>query len=173
MEKLKSLLIANRGEIAVRINRTAKKLGIHTIVIYTTADATSAHVSCANESVLLAGPDSRAYSDGKQIVNIAKSRGVDAIIPGYGFLSENADFARKVNEAGIVFVGPSPKCIEDFGIKHTARELASKADVPVVPGTRGLVDSEDEAAKVAEKLGYPVRAVTWLFKNLAHLDRSF
>ena len=159
MEKLKTLLIANRGEIAVRINKTAQKLGLHTVAIYTAADAASTHVSSANESFLLSGPDARAYLDGEQIVRLAKSKNVDAVIPGYGFLSENSEFARKVADAGMVFVGPSPKCIEDFGIKHTARELAAKADVPIVPGTRGLVKSEDEAVEEAKKLGYPVSAL--------------
>lgn len=159
MESLRSLLVANRGEIAVRITRTAKKLGVRTIAIYTAADATSTHVSNADESVLLSGLDSKAYIDGEQIIQIAKSKDAQAIIPGYGFLSENADFARAVAEAGMVFVGPSPKCIEDFGIKHTARGLAMKAHVPIVPGTKGLVNSEDEAVEEARKLGFPVRVV--------------
>ena len=156
MEKLKTLLVANRGEIAVRICRTARKLGIKTIAIYTRADAASAHVGAADEAVLLTGSDSNGYIDAEQIVAIAKSKGAQAVIPGYGFLSENTDFARQVSEAGMVFVGPSSKCIEDFGIKHTARELASKADVPIVPGTKGLVKSEDEAVEEAKKLGFPV-----------------
>ena len=156
MEKLKTLLVANRGEIATRIIHTSKKLGIRTISIYTAADAASTHVSDADEAVLLLGPESKAYIDGEQIVNIAKDRNVDAIIPGYGFLSENTDFARQVIDAGMVFCGPSPKCIEAFGIKHTARELAAKADVPIVPGTKGLVGSEEEAVEEAKKLGFPV-----------------
>ncbi|KAK5098643.1 hypothetical protein LTR70_002532 [Exophiala xenobiotica] len=156
MEKLKTLLIANRGEIAVRLTKTAKKLGIKTITIYTAADAASLHVGAADEAVLLSGPDSKAYLDGEQIIEIAKSHNVDAIIPGYGFLSENTDFARQIADAGMVFAGPSPKAIEDFGIKHTARELASAADVPIVPGTKGLVNSEDEAVSEANNLGYPV-----------------
>jgi urea carboxylase len=156
MEKLKTLLVANRGEIAVRIIRTAKALNIHTISIYTEADAASTHVGTADETVLLSGPDSKAYIDGDQIVEIAKSRKANAIIPGYGFLSENTDFARQVADAGMAFCGPSPKCIEDFGIKHTARELAAKADVPIVPGTKGLVESEDDAVEEAKKLGFPV-----------------
>ena len=156
MEKLRTLLVANRGEIAVRIIRTSKRLGIKTISIYTAADAASNHVGDADEAVLLSGPDSKAYLDGDQIVKIAKERKVDAIIPGYGFLSENTDFARQVMDAGMAFCGPSPKCIEDFGIKHTARELAAKADVPIVPGTKGLVKSEDEAVDEAKKLGFPV-----------------
>ncbi|KAL2426269.1 hypothetical protein ABEF95_000064, partial [Exophiala dermatitidis] len=145
MEKIKTLLVANRGEIAVRICKTARKLGIKTISIYTGADAASAHVGAADEAVLLSGPDAKGYIDGEHIVEIAKSKGADAVIPGYGFLSENTDFARHVADAGMVFVGPSPKCIEDFGIKHTARELAEKADVPIVPGSKGLINSEEEA----------------------------
>lgn len=156
MEKLKTLLVANRGEIAVRLTRTAKKLGIKTVAIYTTADAASSHVGAADVAVLLSGADSKAYIDGEQIIEIAKKNKVDAVIPGYGFLSENTDFARQVADAGMVFVGPSPKCIEDFGIKHTARELAAEAKVPIVPGSRGLVKSEDDAVEQAEKLGYPV-----------------
>ncbi|KAL2408119.1 Urea amidolyase [Exophiala dermatitidis] len=156
MEKIKTLLVANRGEIAVRICKTARKLGIKTISIYTSADAASAHVGAADEAVLLSGPDAKGYIDGEHIVEIAKSKGADAVIPGYGFLSENTDFARHVADAGMVFVGPSPKCIEDFGIKHTARELAEKADVPIVPGSKGLINSEEEAVAEAKRLGYPV-----------------
>lgn len=95
-------------------------------------------------------------SNSDQIVAIAKKHHVDAIIPGYGFLSENTDFARAVSEAGIVFVGPSPENIEAFGLKHTARELASKAGVPIVPGTRSLIQTEDEAVEASKKIGFPV-----------------
>ncbi|KAL1962552.1 hypothetical protein VTN77DRAFT_9427 [Rasamsonia byssochlamydoides] len=156
MESLKTLLIANRGEIAVRILKTAKKLGIQTIAIYTEPDAASTHVRLADEAVLLSGSPSTAYTDGDQIVAIAKKHQVDAIIPGYGFLSENADFARVVSAAGIVFVGPSPESIEAFGLKHTARELATKARIPIVPGTLSLVQTEDEAVEASKKLGFPV-----------------
>lgn len=97
--------------------------------------------------------------DSDTIINIAKERRVDAIIPGYGFLSENADFARAVAAAGMVFVGPSPESIESFGLKHTARELATKAGVPVVPGSQGLIRDQDEAVKEAERLGFPVSCV--------------
>src|ERR1700733_6216607 len=156
MEKLKTLLIANRGEIAVRIIRTAKALNINTIAIYTEADASSAQVAAADEAILLTGPDSKAYLDGEQIVEIAKAQKADCIIPGYGFLSENTEFAGQVAAAGMVFAGPSSECIEAFGIKHTARRLATKANVPVVPGTKGLVESEDEAVEEAKKMGFPV-----------------
>ncbi|KAK4550704.1 hypothetical protein LTR36_000283 [Oleoguttula mirabilis] len=156
MEKLNTLLIANRGEISCRIIRTAKGLGIKTISIYTPADAASLHVSQADEAVLLQGSNSTAYTDGDQIISIAKAKGADAIIPGYGFLSENSGFARAVRNAGLAWCGPSPEAIEAFGVKHIARELAEKAGVPIVPGTKGLVESEDAAIDESERIGYPV-----------------
>ncbi|ORY17282.1 allophanate hydrolase subunit 2-domain-containing protein [Clohesyomyces aquaticus] len=156
MEKLRTLLVANRGEIAVRICKTAKKLNIKTIAIYSDADSASQHVREADEAVLLAGSNSTAYTDEKNIIDIAKEKKADGIIPGYGFLSENPHFARLVGEAGIVWVGPSPEVIDEFGIKHVARGLAEKASVPIVPGTKGLVDDEDAAAKAAEDIGFPV-----------------
>ncbi|KAL1955971.1 hypothetical protein VTO42DRAFT_7871 [Malbranchea cinnamomea] len=156
MEKLKTLLIANRGEIAVRITKTARALGIRVIAIYTSADATSSHVTVADEAVLLKGDDATAYTDGAQIIEVARSRKVDAIIPGYGFLSENPEFAQAVADAGMVFVGPRPDAIEAFGLKHRAREMAVAAGVPIVPGTKGLVASTEEAVAAAAQLGYPV-----------------
>ncbi|KAI3393143.1 hypothetical protein diail_4667 [Diaporthe ilicicola] len=156
MEQLKTLLIANRGEIAGRIIRTASRLGIKTVAIYTEPDSASQHVAEADISFLLDGDATRAYLDGDQIVQIARNAGAQAIIPGYGFLSENADFARSVAAAGLNFVGPSPESIEQFGLKHTARELALAADVPVVPGTQGLLDNVGDAVRAAEGLGYPV-----------------
>ncbi|GAB7366622.1 hypothetical protein MBLNU230_g8607t1 [Neophaeotheca triangularis] len=156
MESIKTLLVANRGEIAVRIIRTAKELGIRTVSIYATADAASLHVSQADVAVLLPGSNSTAYTDGEAIIDIAKSQKADAIIPGYGFLSENAAFAKSVQEAGLAWVGPSPDAIDAFGIKHVARELAEKAGVPIVPGTKGLVESEGDALAESEKLGYPI-----------------
>ncbi|EUC36371.1 hypothetical protein COCCADRAFT_88282 [Bipolaris zeicola 26-R-13] len=156
MEKLKTLLIANRGEIAVRICKTAKKLNIKTIAIYSEADAASQHVRDADEAVLLPGNNATAYTDADAVLQITKDKGADAVIPGYGFLSENADFARLVGDAGIAWVGPSPEAIEAFGVKHTARELAEAASVPIVPGTKGLVENEEEAAKEAERIGFPV-----------------
>jgi phosphoribosylamine-glycine ligase len=123
---------------------------------HTEADAASAHVAAADEAILLSGPESKAYLDGEQIIKIATSRKVDVIIPGYGFLSENAEFSRQVSAAGMVFAGPSPESMESFGIKHTARDLAVKVGVPIVPGTKGLVNSEDEAVQEATQLGYPV-----------------
>ncbi|KAK8108544.1 hypothetical protein PG984_014345 [Apiospora sp. TS-2023a] len=159
MEHLKTILIANRGEIAVRITKTAKELGIRTVAIYTEPDSASQHVADADEAHLLAGPAGQAYLDGAQIVRIALAAGAQAVIPGYGFLSENAGFARAVAAAGLHFVGPSPESIEQFGLKHTARDLATKAGVPVVPGSTGILRNADEACRIAaERLpgGYPV-----------------
>jgi urea carboxylase len=140
----------------VRIIRTAKKLHIRTISIYSNADAASTHVLDADEAVLLSGSNTSVYTDGEQIIDIAKAKSADAIIPGYGFLSENADFARKVTDAGLAWVGPSPAAIENFGIKHIARELALKAEVPIVPGTKSLVENVEQAIEAADSVGLPV-----------------
>ncbi|KAL9577546.1 MAG: hypothetical protein Q9212_006297, partial [Teloschistes hypoglaucus] len=129
----------------------AQKLGIKTIAIYTEADAASSHVTDADVPILLSGGDSKGYTD-----VISKENNVNAIIPGYGFLSENADFARAVTAAGMAWVGPSPESIESFGLKHTARILAVKAGVPVVPGSDGLIASEEDAVNESERLGFPV-----------------
>jgi urea carboxylase len=131
-------------------------LGIKTIAIYTEPDSASQHVAEADTSLLLDGDATRAYLDGDQIIQKAKDAGAQAIIPGYGFLSESAGFARSVAEAGLHFVGPSPGSIEQFGLKHTARELALAAGVPVVPGTQGLLRGADDAVAAAAGLGYPV-----------------
>ena len=131
-------------------------MGLRTISIYSNADAGSEHVLAADEAVCLPGNDSVAYTDTAAIINIAKDVKADAIIPGYGFLSENADFARAVSDAGIRWVGPSPEAIESFGVKHIARDLAEKANVPIVPGTKDLVHDQDDAVKEADKLGYPI-----------------
>ncbi|KAL8673977.1 MAG: hypothetical protein Q9168_001620 [Polycauliona sp. 1 TL-2023] len=156
MEKIKQLLVANRGEIATRIIKTAKNLGISTVAIYTAADAASSHVTEADIPVLLSGDDTKGYLDGDDILRIAKEHKANAIIPGYGFLSENADFARSVAAAGMTWVGPSPQSIESFGIKHTAKNLAANAGVPIVPGTDGLIKSEQDAITESERLGFPV-----------------
>ncbi|ORY55683.1 putative urea amidolyase [Pseudomassariella vexata] len=156
MSYMSTLLIANRGEIAGRIIRTAKRLGIRTIAIYTEPDSAAQHVAQSDEAHLLEGDATLAYLDGDQIIAIAKATGAQAIIPGYGFLSENMSFARDVASNGILFVGPDPGSIECFGLKHRARDLAVSAGVPVVPGTEGLLGSEEEAIQAAGGLGYPV-----------------
>ncbi len=105
---------------------------------------------------MLSGSDLAAYTDGEAIITIAKDKNADALIPGYGFLSENAEFARLVKAAGIIWVGPSPEAIEAFGSKHVARDLAEKAGMPIVPGTKGLVKDEEDAVEAATRLGFPV-----------------
>ncbi|KIW52515.1 urea carboxylase [Exophiala xenobiotica] len=156
MESLKVLLVANRGEIACRLIKSAQKLGIKTIAIYSESDGASQHVLLADKACLLAGEARSAYIDGDQIIKLALENGAQGVIPGYGFLSENADFCRSANAAGVVFVGPSPEAIEAFGLKHTARDLAVKAGVPVVPGSKGLLETEDAAVEQTESIGYPV-----------------
>ncbi|EJU02057.1 urea amidolyase [Dacryopinax primogenitus] len=160
-EKQHKLLIANRGEIAYRILRTAKRLGIPTVGIYTSVDAVAPHVLEADESSPVGntadgeGADPHGYLDGDAIIEIAKRHGATLIAPGYGFLSENEDFARKCAAAGLIFLGPTPELIRQMGLKHEARKLAVEAGVPVVPGSELLTD-EEEAVKFANKLGYPV-----------------
>ncbi|KAJ9131341.1 Acetyl-CoA/propionyl-CoA carboxylase [Pleurostoma richardsiae] len=156
MDHLRTLLVANRGEIAVRLIKTAKRLGIYTVAIYTEPDSASLHVAEADDACLLEGDATKAYGDGDQIIAISKATGAQGVIPGYGFLSENAIFARSVAAAGLQFVGPSPENIEQFGLKHTARDLATRASVPIVPGTENLVYDADEAATAAKELGFPV-----------------
>ncbi|KAF7538495.1 hypothetical protein G7054_g2887 [Neopestalotiopsis clavispora] len=156
MEFLQSVLVANRGEIACRLIRGAKELGIKTIAVYTDVDVESQHVIAADEAELLSGEASTAYLDGEQIIAIAKRKGAQAVIPGYGFLSENAEFVRLINATGLTFVGPSADIIESMGLKHTARELAMKAGVPIVPGSQGLLVSVDDAVTEAQKLEFPV-----------------
>ena len=156
------LLIANRGEIAVRIIRTAKRLGIPTVAIYTQTDATPPHALLADEAIPLRPEDtdpvsnSRGYLDIEAIIEICERKNVTLVHPGYGFLSENALFARKLEERGIILLGPSAGVIEDMGLKHKARELAISADVPVVPGSEGLIHDLTDAIQFASSVGFPV-----------------
>ena len=140
---LKTLLIANRGEIAIRIARSAAEMGIATVAIFSEDDAQSLHTRKADKAVGLSGSGVATYLDAAQIVAAAKEAGCDAIHPGYGFLSENGDFARRCAEAGIIFVGPSPETLDLFGDKTKARALADKTKVPVLRGTAGGVTLED------------------------------
>jgi len=152
----KTVLIANRGEIAVRIARTLKKMGIRSIAVYSDADRDSLHVSAADEAVALGGNTAtKSYLRGERILEIAKETGAEAVIPGYGFLSENTEFAEQCAAAGIVFVGPTPDQIRRFGLKHTSREIAEAAGVPLTPGT-GLLQGQDDAKAAALRIGYPV-----------------
>ena len=149
------LLIANRGEIAVRIAATCRRLGVRSIAVYTEVDAGSAHVAAADEAVSL-GPDPRAYLDVRAIVDAASASGADAVHPGYGFLSENAELARACSSAGLVFVGPSAEVIDVMGSKINAKAVAVRAGVPIVPGRAesGLSDADLLAA--VEEIGVPV-----------------
>jgi urea carboxylase len=155
-DMFKTVLIANRGEIAVRIITTLKRMGIRTVAVYSDADRNSAHVAMADVAVHIGGSaPAESYLRGEKIIAVARETGAEAIIPGYGFLSENAGFAEACAAAGVVFVGPSPDQIRRFGLKHASREIAEQAGVPLTPGT-GLLKGLDEAKVEAEKLGYPV-----------------
>jgi acetyl-CoA carboxylase biotin carboxylase subunit len=153
----KSLFIANRGEIAVRINRAAKALGMRVIQAHSQADTDMMAVRMADETVDLGPPAAtKSYLDIEKVVSAAKDAGADAIHPGYGFLSENARFAKAVEESGMIFVGPSSETIARMGDKVAAREAAIAAGVPVAPGSKGVVASVDEARAVTAEIGYPV-----------------
>ena len=150
------LLIANRGEVAVRVIRACKEMGIETVAVYSEADAESLPVSMADESFCIGGPQvSGSYLNMDAILTLALAVGADAIHPGYGMLAENAEFARRCEKNGIILVGPSAEVIESMGQKETARAIAKKAGLPVTAGSEILADAE-EAASAATELGYPV-----------------
>lgn len=154
---LKKILIANRGEIAVRIIRAAQELGLKTVQVYSSADASSLAVQMADESVEIGPPPAqKSYLNVEAMLKAAKDTGADAIHPGYGFLAENADFADAVAKAGIAFVGPSGDVIRRMGDKASARQAANEAGVPTVPGSDGIIDDLGEAELVAAEIGYPV-----------------
>ena len=153
------LMVANRGEIACRVIRTAKRLGIPTLAVYSEADATAPHVALADESVCIGPPPvAQSYLSIEKLVSVAKSHGVTAVHPGYGLLSENEGFARALAAAGITFVGPSPEVLEAFGDKIKARHVARAAGVSPPPGTDGpiAIDDAETLAKEAERIGYPL-----------------
>ncbi|OIK10362.1 acetyl-CoA carboxylase biotin carboxylase subunit [Bacillus sp. MUM 116] len=153
----KKVLIANRGEIAGRVIRTCKSLGIQTVAVYSEADKDSLHVKAADEAFLLGEAKvSESYLNIDKIIEIARHSGAEAIHPGYGLLSENAEFARRCEEEGIVFIGPSPEVISKMGSKIEARKLMEIAGVPVVPGITSPLDDEEEAVETARIIGYPV-----------------
>ena len=151
------ILIANRGEIACRVARTAKRLGVRTVAVYSEADTRALHVTSCDEAWLIgSAPPRESYLRGDRILDVAKQSGAQAIHPGYGFLSENADFARACQQAGIVFIGPPPAAIEAMGSKSTAKALMEKAGVPLVPGYHGDAQEPAALAKEAGRIGYPV-----------------
>ena len=151
------VLIANRGEIALRILRSCRELGIATVAVYSTVDRNALHVQLADEAVCVGdAPSSKSYLNVPNILAAATSRGVDAIHPGYGFLAENDRFAEICRDHGIIFVGPSPEAIRSMGDKSTAKSTMQQVGVPTVPGSEGLLSSPDEAAHLAKEMGYPV-----------------
>jgi len=154
---IRKILVANRGEIAVRIMHTARRLGIATAAIYSEADASALHVRTADEAVCVGPPEpARSYLDIEKIIQAALERGADAIHPGYGFLSENADFARAVSEAGLIFIGPPAEAITLMGDKLAAKRLARRAGVNVLGGTDEPIRDAATARQVAEQIGFPV-----------------
>jgi acetyl-CoA carboxylase biotin carboxylase subunit len=157
MKEIKKILVANRGEIALRVMRSAREMGIKTVAVYSEADRNALHVRYADEAVLLGPPpSSQSYLLGSKIIEACKQLGVDAIHPGYGFLSENAAFAKAVTENGLIFIGPSPKAIEIMGSKLAAKNAVSTYDIPMVPGTDHAISDIPSAKRKAAEIGYPI-----------------
>ena len=153
----KKILIANRGEIACRVIRSAKKMGIATVAVYSDADARSPHVEMADEAVHLGPPPAaESYLLADKIIEACKETGAEAVHPGYGFLSERESFAKALDEAGIAFIGPPPGAIAAMGDKIESKKLAKKAGVSVVPGHVGEIDDTEHAVKISSEIGYPV-----------------
>ncbi|NNL08825.1 MAG: acetyl-CoA carboxylase biotin carboxylase subunit [Croceitalea sp.] len=154
---MNKILIANRGEIAIRVMRTAKKMGIKTVAVYSEADRNAPHVRFADEAVCIGPPPSnQSYLLGDKIIEVAKALGVDGIHPGYGFLSENADFAEAVEKNGIIFIGPKSKAIRMMGSKLAAKEAVKKYDIPMVPGIDEAITDVKKAKAIANKIGFPI-----------------
>ena len=154
---IKKILVANRGEIALRVFKTCKKLGIETVSIFAQNDSSLVHASAGDTNINLGGGElAETYLNQEKIIRIAKDHNVDAIHPGYGFLSENTDFCKKVNAAGIIFIGPSVESIELMGDKKTSKVAMDKLGIPLVPGFHGEDQSEDTLFSEAKKIGFPV-----------------
>ncbi|HXS35671.1 MAG TPA: acetyl-CoA carboxylase biotin carboxylase subunit [Flavipsychrobacter sp.] len=154
---MQKLLVANRGEIAMRVMRTAKEMGIKTVAVFSEADRNMPFVRYADEAVCIGpAPSSQSYLLGHKIIEVAKKMNADAIHPGYGFLSENAGFSRAVSDAGLIFIGPSAYSIEIMGSKIAAKQAAKKFNVPMVPGTEDPIKDATEAKAIADKIGYPI-----------------
>jgi acetyl-CoA carboxylase biotin carboxylase subunit len=153
---MRRVLIANRGEIALRVIRACRELELESVAVYSSADETALHVRKADQAVCIGKPAARqSYLNVEALIDAARESGADAVHPGYGFLAENADFARRCQAAGLIWIGPDPEAIDRMGDKAVARNLAMNADVPVVPGTEGTVEPR-EAAAVAQDIGYPL-----------------
>jgi acetyl-CoA carboxylase biotin carboxylase subunit len=157
MPTINKLLVANRGEIALRVMRTAREMGIKTVAIYSEADRNALHVRYADEAVCVGpAPSAESYLRADAIIDACRQLNVDAIHPGYGFLSENANFARLVREAGLIFVGPSPEAIEVMGSKLAAKAAVAAYNIPMVPGTPSAITDRNEARTISAQIGYPV-----------------
>jgi len=154
---MQKILVANRGEIALRVMKSAREMGIATVAVYSEADRNSPHVKYADEAVLLGPPASgESYLRGDKIIEVCKELNVDGIHPGYGFLSENADFAEAVEKAGLNFIGPSGESMRIMGDKLSAKEAAKKFNIPLVPGSEGAITNVEEGKKLSEEIGFPV-----------------
>lgn len=154
---MKKILVANRGEIAMRVMRTCREMGIKTVAVYSEADRNAPHVRYADEAICLGPPASnQSYLLGDKIIKVAKELGVEGIHPGYGFLSENADFAQQATDAGIAFIGPRPKAIRMMGSKLAAKEAAKANNIPLVPGTEEAIEDPELAKKIALEIGFPI-----------------
>ncbi len=154
---ISKILIANRGEIAIRVMRTCREMGIKSVAVYSDADRNAVHTSYADEAIALGGNTSaESYLKGDKIIAIAKSVGADAIHPGYGFLSENADFARNLSENGIILIGPSPESMEVMGSKIASKQAVEKFGVPLVPGINEAITDKNSALEIAKEVGFPV-----------------
>ncbi|QHV96031.1 acetyl-CoA carboxylase biotin carboxylase subunit [Spirosoma endbachense] len=157
MPTIQKILVANRGEIALRIMRTAREMGIQTVAIYSEADRNALHVRYADEAVCVGpAPSSESYLKADTIIEVCRKLNVDAIHPGYGFLSENANFSRIVRDAGLLFIGPSPESIEVMGSKLAAKAAVAHYNIPMVPGTPSAITDRDEAKVISAQIGYPV-----------------
>ena len=164
---IKKILVANRGEIAMRIFRTCRVMNISTVAVYTHVDRGALHVRYAEEAYCISeSPEDTSYLKPELILSIAKKTGA-AIHPGYGFLSENADFARRCEEEGVIFIGPSADIISKMGIKTEARKIMREAGLPIVPGTETPVQGIDEVKKVANEVGYPI-----MLKHLREVEEK-
>jgi propionyl-CoA carboxylase alpha chain len=153
----KKILIANRGEIACRVIKTARRMGIKTVAVYSEADKDARHVELADEAVLIGpAPSRESYLVADRIIAACKQTGAEAVHPGYGFLSENAEFSRRVEEEGIIFIGPKHASIAAMGDKIASKELAAKANVNTIPGWNNPIESAEKAVEIAKNIGYPV-----------------
>lgn len=157
MQTITKILVANRGEIAIRVMKTAKKMGIKTVAVYSTADRNALHVKYADEAVCIGeAPSSQSYLRGEKIIEVCLELGVDAVHPGYGFLSENAAFALACEKNNIIFIGPKSKAIEMMGSKLAAKEAVMKYNIPMVPGVDHAITDIEEAKKTAREVGFPI-----------------